>query len=130
MLRPLPYRNPEKLAVLTSDSEDPQRGGFLLKDIDSLRSESRSFSDIAFYYRDSGFSQVTLTDGTEPESVQGAFVKSNLFSGDGHRSGTRPGLHIRRERPATTRRGPKLWPLCCSGFDRSTPSHSRRLPYY
>ncbi|HXW92747.1 MAG TPA: ABC transporter permease [Terriglobales bacterium] len=80
MLRPLPYRNAEKLALLTSDSEDPQGGGFLLKDIDSLRSESHSFSDIAFYYRDSGFSRVTLTGGTEPESVQGAFVSSNLFS--------------------------------------------------
>jgi predicted permease len=88
MLRPLPYRNPEKLVLLSSDSEDPQRGGFLLKDINSLRSESRCFSDIAFYYRDSGFSQVTLTGGTEPESVQGAFVSSNLFS----MMGTAPAL--------------------------------------
>ncbi len=79
MLRPLPYSNPEKLALLR-DSEDPEKGGFLLSDIDSLRSESRSFSDIAFYYRDSGVSKVTLTGGTEPESVQGAFVSSNLFS--------------------------------------------------
>jgi predicted permease len=80
LLRPLPYANPQKLVLLTSDSEDPQRGGFLLKDVDFLRTESRSFSDIAFYYRDSGFSQVTLTGGTEPESVQGAFVSFNLFS--------------------------------------------------
>ena len=78
MLRALPYAHPKQL-VLLSDAQDPENGGFLLEDIDPLRSQSRSFSDIAFYYRDSGFSTVTLTPGTEPESVQGAFVSSNLF---------------------------------------------------
>jgi putative ABC transport system permease protein len=79
MLRALPYTNPNRLALLT-DAQDPENGGFLLKDIDLLRSQSRSFSDIAFYFRDSGFSNVTLTIGAEPESVQGAFVSSDLFS--------------------------------------------------
>jgi hypothetical protein len=79
MLRSLPYTNPNRLALLT-DAEDPENGGFLLKDIDLLRSQSRSFSDIAFYYRDSGFSNVTLTIGLEPESVQAAFVSSDMFS--------------------------------------------------
>jgi putative ABC transport system permease protein len=79
MLRSLPYPNPNRLVLLT-DAEDPENGGFLLKDIDLLRSQSRSFSDIAFYYRDSGFSNVTLTIGLEPESVQGAFVSSDMFS--------------------------------------------------
>jgi putative ABC transport system permease protein len=53
--------------------------GFLRGDLDLLRSHNHSFSDIAYYYRDSGFSNVTLTIGPEPESVQGAFVSSNLF---------------------------------------------------
>jgi predicted permease len=79
MLRALPYVQTERLALLT-DTQDPENGGFLLRDLELLRSHKRSFSDIAFYYRDSGFSNVTLTIGPEPESIQGAFVSSNLFS--------------------------------------------------
>src|SRR6266700_1341071 len=78
MLRPLPYKDPKQLMLL-ADSQDPENGGLLLKDINSLRSQSRRFSNIAFYYRDSGFSNVTLSAGTEPELVQGAFVSSNFF---------------------------------------------------
>src|SRR5215472_8265020 len=78
MLRALPYVHPERLALLT-DAQDPENGGFLLRDLDLLRSSKHTFSDIAFYYRDSGFSNVTLTIGPEPDSVQGAFVSSNLF---------------------------------------------------
>jgi hypothetical protein len=37
ILRALPYSNPKRLALLT-DSRDPDNGGFLLKDIHSLRS--------------------------------------------------------------------------------------------
>jgi predicted permease len=79
MLRALPYVHPERLALLT-DAQDPEDGGFLFKDLELLRFQKQSFSDIALYYRDSGFSNVTLTIGPEPESVQGAFVSSNLFS--------------------------------------------------
>jgi predicted permease len=79
MLRGLPYLHPDRLALLT-DAEDPENGGFLLKDLELLRSQTQCFSGIALYYRDSGFSSVTLTIGPEPESVQGAFVSSNLFS--------------------------------------------------
>src|SRR5439155_20098820 len=79
MLRALPYAD-AKLLVLIQDAQDPENAGFLLKDIDALRSQARSFSDIAFYFRDSGFSNVTLSNGAEPESVQGAFASSNLFS--------------------------------------------------
>jgi putative ABC transport system permease protein len=78
MLRALPYMQPERLTLLT-DAQDRENGGFLLRDLELLRSYKHSFSDIAFYYRDSGFSNVTLTIGPEPESVQGAFVSSNLF---------------------------------------------------
>jgi predicted permease len=79
LLRPLPYENPKRL-VLLQDSQDPENGGFLLKDIVSLRSQTENLADIAFYYRDSGFSNVTIANEGEPQSVQGAFVSSNLFS--------------------------------------------------
>lgn len=86
-LRPLPYKNPKRL-VLLADSQDPEGGAFLFKDIESFKSESHSFEDIAVYYRDSGFSKVTLTTGDEPESVQGAFVSANFF----HLMGVEPTL--------------------------------------
>jgi predicted permease len=79
ILRPLPYKNPTRLVRL-ADSQDPESGAFLFKDIWAFKSRSRSFEDIAAYYRDSGFSKVTLTSEGEPESVQGAFVSANFFS--------------------------------------------------
>jgi putative ABC transport system permease protein len=78
LLRPLPYNDPKRL-VLLMDSQDPQSGAFLAEDIEAFKSQSRSFEDIASYYRNSGFSRVTLTIGGEPESVQGAFVSANFF---------------------------------------------------
>jgi predicted permease len=77
-LRPLPYNNPSELVVFT-DAEEPQSGGFLYKDFQACRSHSRSFESIAAYYRDTGFSRVTLTASGEPESVQGAFVSADFF---------------------------------------------------
>jgi predicted permease len=78
-LRPLPYKNPERL-ILLADSQDAANGAFVFKDIESFKLVSHSFEDIAAYYRDSGFSRVILTTNGEPEFVQGAFVSANFFS--------------------------------------------------
>ena len=78
VLRPLPYRDPSRL-VLLADSQDSVDGGFLYKDFESLKSENQTLQDIATYYRDSGFSRVTLASATGPLSVQGAFTSANLF---------------------------------------------------
>jgi putative ABC transport system permease protein len=82
LLRPLPYLNPNRLALLADPEfpEDPKEGGFLLKDLEACKSQAQTFEDMAFYYRDSGFSRVTLTANTEPELVQGAFVSTSFFS--------------------------------------------------
>ncbi len=81
LLRPLPYRDPSRLALLSDPQypQDPKYGGFLYKDFEAWRSQSRTFEGMAAYYRDSGFSQVTLTEASEPEFVQGAFVSANFF---------------------------------------------------
>jgi putative ABC transport system permease protein len=79
ILRPLPYRDSGRLVFL-ADSQDPENGGLLYNDFESLRAENRVLADVAVYYRDSGFSRVTLTSAGEPESVQGAFASANLFS--------------------------------------------------
>jgi predicted permease len=78
VLRPLPYRDPGRL-VLLADSQDAEDGGFLYKDFAPLRSENQAFEEVATYYRDSGFSRVTLASASGPRSVQGAFSSANLF---------------------------------------------------
>lgn len=78
ILRPLPYKDPARL-VLLADSRNPQDGGFLDKDFESVKSENRTLEDFAEYYRDCGFSRVTLAGAGEPQSVQGAFVTANFF---------------------------------------------------
>ena len=78
ILRPLPYHDPNRLIHLT-DPQDPQDGGILYKDFVSLKEQSRAFVEMAVYYRDSGWSRVTLTGAGEPEAVQGAFVSASLF---------------------------------------------------
>ncbi len=78
LLRPLAYEDPKRL-VLLADLQDPKDGALLFRDIASFKSLSRCFTNIAAYYRDSGFSTVNLTAGGEPESVQGAFVSGNFF---------------------------------------------------
>jgi predicted permease len=78
MLRALPYRDSSRL-VLVADAENSENGGFLYKDFDVFRAKSRSFEDLAVYFRDSGYSRATLTVGNEPKQVQGAWVTTNLF---------------------------------------------------
>ena len=79
VLRPFPYQDPGRL-VLLADSHDLENGGFLYKDFEYLKSASQTLQDIATYYRDSGFSRVTLASATGPLSIQGAFTSANLFS--------------------------------------------------
>jgi predicted permease len=78
VLRPMPYADPGRL-VLLADSADPEDGGFLYKDLVAIKSQSRTLEDVAAYYRDSGFSRVTITGAGEPQSVQAAFVTANFF---------------------------------------------------
>lgn len=78
MLRALPYRDSSRL-VLVADAANGENGGFLYKDFDAFKVQSRSFEDLAIYFRDSGFSRATLKIGTEPQQVQGAWVAANLF---------------------------------------------------
>jgi predicted permease len=79
LLHPLPYHDPNRLMLL-ADKQDPQEGGVLYKDYETWTKHTSSFTGIAAYYRDSGWSRVTLTGGQEPQSFQGAYVTANFFS--------------------------------------------------
>jgi putative ABC transport system permease protein len=77
LLRPLPYADAEKLVVVSSDLADPT-GGLTLEAYDAIRAQRGSFDGVAVFYRNTGWSRVTLAGNGEPEFVQGAFVSANL----------------------------------------------------
>src|SRR5215813_9302721 len=77
LLRPLPYKEPARLVRLT-DPEDPRDAGFLYKDLEAWKSQS-TFEDVAIYYRDGGWSRVTLTGDGDSEYAQGGFVSASFF---------------------------------------------------
>src|SRR6266550_6039328 len=70
MLRPLPYKDPDGLAVFVD--------AVTYSDFEVWKSQSRTFADMAVYYRTGGFAAVTLT-AAEPEAVRGGFVSANFF---------------------------------------------------
>src|SRR5579884_1368942 len=82
LLRPLPYRDSQRLVALTSYASKPpfaSNGSVSWNDYLTFRSRSRSFVDMAATFR-VGWSRVMLTSDNGPLAVQGAFVSPNLFS--------------------------------------------------
>src|SRR5262245_46887826 len=78
LLNPLPYRNPDQLAMLWT--HHPQGGvheentSYLT--VQDWRARSRSFADMALFNSNNVF----LTDGSNPEMTPSAFVSANTFS--------------------------------------------------
>lgn len=84
LLRPLPYRDAGKLAMLwVTDTRSVgwavSDGSTSYRDFLEWKREAGSFGDLAAFYK-RGWSVVTLTAGDEPAKVQGAFVAANFFS--------------------------------------------------
>ena len=77
LLRPLPYRSPEQLAMLWT--EDPtqnlREGRSALWDVEQWRSQSQSFADMATF--DSVSTMLTGADGAE--QITGASISPNLL---------------------------------------------------
>jgi putative ABC transport system permease protein len=80
LLRPLPYRDPGRLFMISAEDSRPNignDGSTTLQDFDEWKSESRLFEAMTIFYKP-GWSRMTLT-GAEPRFVQGAFVTSSFF---------------------------------------------------
>ena len=77
LLRPLPYRSPEQLAMLWT--EDPtqnlREGRSALWDVEQWRSQSQSFADMATF--DAVSTMLTGADGVE--QIVGASISPNLL---------------------------------------------------
>jgi putative ABC transport system permease protein len=80
LLRSLPYREPSRLVhVLGDDAADP-RSGVPWRAFELWKSENGPFSDLAAYYRNTGWSRLPIGGTDEPETDQAAFTTANFFS--------------------------------------------------
>lgn len=79
LLRPLPFRSPERLALIPSLNQDAtgkvDQYGVSLRDLLEWRQRSRMFSDMAAMQP----SEFAVTGLGDPEQVDGGFATSNLF---------------------------------------------------
>ena len=57
LLRPLPYREPERLVHLVAAEAGDPRAGTSYRSYEVWRSESRAFEAMAVYYRHTGWSR-------------------------------------------------------------------------
>ena len=76
VLRPLPYPDSERLAMLWTTKDVNQEQPFSFADYNDLKSQATSFSAIGAA---SPLWNFTLTGNGEPEPIQGMFVSANLF---------------------------------------------------
>ena len=76
VLRPLPYPDSERLAMLWTTKDANQEQPFSFGDYNDLKLQAQSFSAIGAA---SPLWQFTLNVGGEPEPIQGMYVSANLF---------------------------------------------------
>jgi putative ABC transport system permease protein len=78
LLRPLPYRSPEQLAMLWTEdpTQNVREGRSALWDVEQWRSHNQSFADMATFDAVS----TTLTEADGAEQIVGASISPNLLS--------------------------------------------------
>jgi putative ABC transport system permease protein len=76
VLRPLPYRDSDRLAMLWTTKDANLEQPFSFADYNDLKAQATSFSSLAAA---SPLWNFTLTGGSEPEPVQGFYVSASLF---------------------------------------------------
>ncbi|HEY8149300.1 MAG TPA: ABC transporter permease [Vicinamibacteria bacterium] len=79
LLRPLPYRDPGDLVVITHETPGAYSTSLPFLLLDTLRRDARSLDGLACHYQNTGISRVTLTGGSEPEAVKAGFVTADTF---------------------------------------------------
>ncbi|HBL31989.1 MAG TPA: ABC transporter permease [Acidobacteria bacterium] len=77
MLRPFPYADPETLTYvdMVNLPNDIDSSGLSYPDLQDLRAESRSFSQVEAY----GIRSLVVQVGDEPERVSGAAISAGMF---------------------------------------------------
>lgn len=75
LLRPLPYRDPERLVFLSSARPNGARDGFSFQEFNEFREQSGTLESLSAETTQS----VNLTGVKQPDFVRGAFVSANFF---------------------------------------------------
>ena len=120
-LKPLPYKNPERVAFVLGWSNDRRQRLFNLPLVDALdvASQARSFEEVAAYQ----YWSANLTGGDQPERLQAYRVTANTF--------TLLGIDPRRGRSLTEEDGrpdaADVVVLSCGLWQRRSPW--RDLPF-
>ena len=76
LLRPLPYKDSERIVALSEDSSQIPGMSVAYPDFQDWREQSQSFEQLAAYQRTS----FNLTGTGEPERLQGRAVSANFFT--------------------------------------------------
>ncbi|PYT32675.1 MAG: hypothetical protein DMG57_01015, partial [Acidobacteria bacterium] len=76
LLRPLPYREPARLVLVTRTDRDQTGHAFSMALIHAVRERASAIQSLAGFQYES----FNLTDAAEPERLQGMVVTANLFS--------------------------------------------------
>jgi len=79
LLRPLPYRDSERLVQVAGAEPSTPIAGTSYRSFELWKSQSRSFEDMAVFYKNTGFSRVVIGGIQEPEAVQAGFASANFF---------------------------------------------------
>jgi predicted permease len=79
LLRSLPYPEPGRLVHVLADDPHDSRAGVSWRAFEVLKSDKGPFSHAAAYYRNTGWSRVTMGGTDQPESVQAAFATAGFF---------------------------------------------------
>jgi len=86
LLRPLPYADPGRLVQFweTNPLKGWTQATVAPANLFDWQKRNQSFEDIAAYFgsdtKEAGLSNLFLTDGGEPERLQGLYVTGNIFS--------------------------------------------------
>jgi predicted permease len=76
VLRPLPFQDAERLAMIWTTKDANQEQAFSFADYNDLKSQTKSFSAVGAA---SPLWSFTLTGGPEPEPLQGMYISANMF---------------------------------------------------
>ncbi len=79
LLRPLPYKESDRLVHVLGNDPGDARAGVSYDSFELWRSQNRTFADLAVYYRNTGWSRVTIGGALEPQSGQAGFISANFF---------------------------------------------------
>ena len=77
LVRPLPYPNPSQLAVIwgVNERDGKDRQSISYRDFEDFRDQTQTLAQVAAYDQ----AGIILTEGEEPEAIDGVFATSELF---------------------------------------------------